>query len=78
MLQAEAYESQLHRQFGHLQRLADRTVGYEWFTSSPELLEFIAANSLPPERVGLPRRIAKIKTLTDLARNNMLKPRNDV
>lgn len=61
MVKAEAKERQLHRQFAHLQRLVDGTVGYEWFTASPDLLEFIKTSSLPPEQLGLPRRIAKLK-----------------
>jgi hypothetical protein len=51
-------ERALHQRFSASQRLADWTVGYEWFTATPEMLAYIVNNSLPPEQLGLPRTIA--------------------
>ena len=66
MLQAERAERELHKRFASTQRLVDWTVGYEWFTTSQELLDYIAAHATPPEQLGLPRSLAQVReALTD-------------
>ncbi len=61
LLQAERAERELHKRFGGSQRLVDWSVGYEWFTTSQELLDYIAAHATPPEKLGLPRTLAQIR-----------------
>lgn len=61
LLQAEGAERELHKRFVASQRLVDWTVGYEWFTTSQELLDYIAAHAIPPEQIGLPRSLAQIR-----------------
>ena len=61
LLQCELAERALHQRFASTQRLADWTVGYEWFTVSPELLDYIAAHATPPEQLGLPRTLAQLR-----------------
>jgi len=45
-------ERELHKRFGSSQRLVDWSVAYEWFTTSQELLDYIAAHAIPPEQLG--------------------------
>jgi hypothetical protein len=59
LFEAERREAALHRQFAHLQRFEHGWCGFEWFTSAPELLEFIAANAVPPQTVDLPRSVCR-------------------
>lgn len=61
LLQAERAERELHRRFGSSQRLVDWSVGYEWFTTSQELLDYIASHATPPEQLDLPRTLAQIR-----------------
>jgi len=37
------------------------TVGYEWFTTSQELLDYVSAHSTPSEELGVPRSLAQIR-----------------
>lgn len=59
LLQAERAERELHLKFAESQRLVDWSVGYEWFTSSKELLAYISEHTTPPEALGLPRTLAR-------------------
>jgi hypothetical protein len=61
LLQAERAERELHTRFADSQRLVDWSVGYEWFTTSQELLDYITAHATPPEQLGLPRSLAQIR-----------------
>ena len=53
--EADARERELHIRFESLRRFKPDTRGGEWFTPSDELLRLIAAESTPPEELGLPR-----------------------
>ena len=61
LLQAEGAERELHKRFVRSQRLVDWTVGYEWFTTSQELLDYISTHATPPEQLGLARTLAQIR-----------------
>ncbi len=60
LLNAERRERSLHTQFASHQRIVDGCVGHEWFTAGADLLAFIAAHAIPPERLELPRSVAKV------------------
>lgn len=59
LLDAEAAERALHQKFKAYQRFINSSVGSEWFTSSSEIVEYISANCVEPETLGLPRSVAK-------------------
>ncbi len=61
LLQAERTERELHKRFASSQRLIDLSVGYEWFTTSQELLDYIATHAAPPEDLGLPRLLTQTR-----------------
>ncbi len=61
LLAAERKERELHRRFSHLQRMVDWNVGYEWFDATSELLAFVDEVATPPEALGLPRSVAKLR-----------------
>lgn len=61
LLQAERVERELHKRFASLQRNVDWSVGYEWFTTSQELLDYIATHAIQPEHLGLPRSLAQVR-----------------
>ncbi len=75
LLQAERAERQLHKRFASSQRLVDWSVGYEWFTASQELLDYIAAHSTPPEDLALPRSLAQIREPLPDAPDECLSPK---
>ena len=58
MKAAEDWERALHQQFRHLQRTREGNRGYEWFTASDELLQFIPQVAADPDRFGF-RRTAR-------------------
>jgi hypothetical protein len=59
LLNAEAAERALHLRFKAHQRFINSSVGSEWFTSSSEIVEYISANCIESETLGLPRSVAK-------------------
>lgn len=59
MLAAERAERSLHQRFAHLQRFRNGWTGCEWFTATPELLEFVAKEAARPDSHGLPESLAK-------------------
>lgn len=61
LLQAERAERELHRRFANSQRFVDWSVGYEWFTTSQELLDYIASDATPPEELSFPQSFAQIR-----------------
>lgn len=61
LLQAERAEQKLHRRFASSQRFVDWSIGYEWFITSKELLDYIALDATPPEEFGFSRSFAQIK-----------------
>ncbi len=61
LLEAERMEAALHTRFASSQRVLPGTVGYEWFTTSQELLDYISAHSTPAEELGVPRSLAQIR-----------------
>lgn len=61
MLQAETKEKELHKKFHKLQRFEPGWVGSEWFTADQALIEYIKKNTIPPEKIGISRTIAKAK-----------------
>jgi len=61
MLQAEAKEKELHKKFHNLQRFESGWVGSEWFTADSTLIEYIEKNTVPPEKIGALRTVAKVK-----------------
>jgi len=72
MVDAEAHERELHRQFGGLQRVRAGTVGQEWFEATPELIAFVLSNSKPPGSSGLPKSVGHLA-----ASNQPLQPTTD-
>ena len=61
MADAQKAEKELHKKFGHLQHAINGWAGSEWFEAKAELIDFIRANSMEPEKVGLERTIYKPK-----------------
>lgn len=47
MLEAEKQEKELHEKFSRFARVPHGSLGYEWFHSSPELMEFIKGDTVP-------------------------------
>ena len=56
---AEVLERELHIKFAQFQRFKPGTRGAEWFTPSPELLEYIQGNAQQPESLGVPRFVGQ-------------------
>lgn len=59
MVEAAKREAELHARFAPLQRFRRGWAGSEWFTASPELLDFISKETVSPSQRGLPPSIAK-------------------
>jgi hypothetical protein len=55
MRAAEDRERELHHRFRAHQRAKEGQRGYEWFTVTSEMLEYISRESLAPEALNLPR-----------------------
>lgn len=56
---AEVLERELHIKFAQSQRFKSNTRGAEWFTPTPELLQYILSNAQMPESLGVPRLVGQ-------------------
>lgn len=56
---AEVLERELHIKFAQSQRFKPNTRGAEWFTPTPELLQYILGNAQMPESLGVPRLVGQ-------------------
>ena len=56
---AYAHEQELHKRYAHLRRFQPGWAGHEWFTASPDLLDYIRSVVTPPSQLGVPESEAR-------------------
>ena len=59
MLDAQRHEKSLHVRFARLQRMQSGWTGSEWFTATPELMEYVSSVTSPPHEHDLPCSVAR-------------------